>query len=284
MDIQTNLGSLYHKTKKRLSDGGIENPGLEASVILCSVIEKPPHTVHTEPDKVIGTDAVRKCEDRVRRRLEREPCAYTTGFKEFFSLRFEVNPAVLIPRPETETLVEEALKILKRGGGKTVLDVGTGSGCIAVVLKKHMPRLRVCASDISPGALEVARANARRHLTKISFVLGDGLSCFEDGCADLVVSNPPYVSAREMEELPAEVGEFEPPGALFGGEDGFEHIRGIVSSSPRVLRKNGWCLIEVGEGQADGCAEIFKQNGFGDITTARDLAGKTRTVGGTWKK
>ncbi|MCY4042961.1 MAG: peptide chain release factor N(5)-glutamine methyltransferase [Candidatus Dadabacteria bacterium] len=282
MCLQTNLGALYRATRRRMSGGGMENPGLEASVILCSVIGKPPHAVYTEPETVVGEKDARECAGRVRRRLDGEPCAYTTGFKEFFSLRFEVSPAVLIPRPETETLVEEALRMLSPG--ERALDIGTGCGCAAVALKKNMPGAIVGASDISPEALEVAKRNARAHSANISFTPGDMLSPFEDNCADMVVSNPPYVSEREFEALPREVRDFEPEGALVSGENGFEHIRKVVSSAPRVLRNGGRCIVEVGEGQADGCAEIFRLCGFTRVTTARDLAGKTRTVAGYWKR
>ena len=282
MCLQTNLGALYGKARRQLSGGGIENPGLEASVILCSVIGKPPQAVHTEPETAVGADDARECAGRIKRRLGGEPCAYTTGFKEFFSLRFEVSPAVLIPRPETETLVEEALRMLSPG--ECALDIGTGCGCVAVALKKNMPDAVVCASDISPGALEVAKRNARAHSAAIGFEFGDILSPFKDNCADMVVSNPPYVSEREFEALPCEVRAFEPTGALVSGEDGFEHIRRVASSAPRVLRDGGRCVVEVGDGQADECSEIFRRCGFTHITTARDLAGKTRTVAGLWKK
>ena len=277
-----NLGDLHREAKRQLTGGGVENPGLEASVILCSVIGKPPHAVYTEPETVVRETVARECAGRVERRLNGEPCAYATGFKEFFSLRFEVNPAVLVPRPETETLVEEALRMLPPNG--CVLDIGTGCGCVAVSLKKNMPHTTVCAADISPEALEVAKRNARAHSASIRFCRGDMLSPFEDNCADMVVSNPPYVSEEEFETLPREIRDFEPKIALVSGNGGFEHLETVVRSAPRVLKNGGRCIVETGDGQADKCAEIFGRAGFTCITTACDLAGKTRTVAGLWKR
>ncbi len=284
MGLEENLGTLYRKTRERFRLGGIENPGLEAAVIVCSVIGKQAQTVYTNPETKIGLPEIHECENRARRRLNREPCAYTTGLREFFSRGFSVSPAVLIPRPETETLVEAALEKIPCGKNFQVLDVGTGSGCIAVTLKKERPDISVTASDISARALEKAAQNARIHRAEVSFVTGDGLPCFEDSCADIVVSNPPYVSEEEFGNLPEEVRGFEPQEALLSGENGFAHIRKIICGSPRVLRTGGWCIIEVGDGQARKCSEIFRESGFSDISTAKDLCGKTRVVTANWKR
>ncbi|WP_462137575.1 peptide chain release factor N(5)-glutamine methyltransferase [Candidatus Mycalebacterium sp.] len=284
MSLETNLGSLYRKTRKRFRRGGIENPGLEASVIACSVLGKPSGTVHTNPQIAVGREQARECENRVLRRLEGEPCAYATGAREFFSRRFVVSPAVLIPRPETETVVEAALEKIPPDTEMRAIDVGTGSGCIAVTLKKERPHLSVAAVDISQRALEKAEENARFHGADISFVCGDALWNFEDNSTDIIVSNPPYVSEEDFETLPDEIRDFEPKEALVSGEGGFEHIRKIVSDATRVLCAGGWCVVEVGDGQAHGCAEIFKENGFSGISTTDDISGKPRAVEGIWKK
>ncbi|QMU55899.1 MAG: peptide chain release factor N(5)-glutamine methyltransferase [Candidatus Mycalebacterium zealandia] len=284
MSLETNLGSLYRKTMERFRQGGIENPGLEASVIVCSVLGKPSGAVHTSPQITVGRKQVSECENRTSRRLKGEPCAYATGEREFFSRRFAVSPAVLIPRPETETVVEVALEKIPQDIQMRAIDVGTGSGCIAVTLKKEKPLLSVTAVDISPHALKKAEENARFHGADISFVCGDTLRNFEDNSADIIVSNPPYVSEEEFETLPDEIRIFEPKKALVSGEGGFEHIRKIVADAARVLRAGGWCVVEVGDGQAPGCVEIFEKNGFSGISTTNDISGKPRAVEGIWKR
>lgn len=283
MNFETNLGSVYHKTKERFRRGGIENPGLEASVILCSAIGMPSHAVYTKPETVLGRSETQECENRVRRRLNKEPCAYTTGVREFFSRKFAVSPAVLIPRPETEILVELALEKIPPGKALRVLDVGTGSGCIAITLKKERPDISVTGSDISADSLKKAAENSRLHNADVSFVRGDTVSCFADACADIVVANLPYISEKEFENLPDEVRLFEPKQALLSGENGLGHIRKLVSDAPRVMRAGGYCILEVGDGQAQICAEMFEWNGF-SASTASDIYGKTRAVTGHWKK
>ncbi len=284
MSFETNLGTLYQETRERFRARGIENPGLEASVILCSVTGQPAGAVHTKPETVLKSQETLECENRVKRRLKNEPCAYTTGVREFFSRCFSVSPAVLIPRSETETVVEAALEKIPPGKKSHVVDVGTGSGCIAVTLKKERPDIRVAASDISAAALKEARRNAHALGADISFILGDTLSCFGDGCTDMVISNPPYVSEKEFETLPEEVRGFEPALALLSGEDGFEHTRKIVLDAPRVMRAGGCCIVEVGDGQAQKCAGFFEKGGFSDISTLNDIHGKARVVTGIWKK
>ncbi|MGI9558924.1 MAG: peptide chain release factor N(5)-glutamine methyltransferase [Thermodesulfobacteriota bacterium] len=284
MNPQTNLGALYRETREQFRAKGFENPGLEASVLLCSVTGEPPHRIVSDPQTAVRGKAAREFEDRVRRRLKNEPCAYITGTREFFSLSFAVSPAVLIPRPETETVVETALRNIPAGKKLRVADIGTGSGCIAIALKKEREEISVTASDISPAAIEIARQNALFHGTEINFVIGDALSRFADGSADIIVSNPPYVPEQEFESLPDDVRVFEPREALVSGDDGFEHIRKIVADAPRVLGGGGVCVMETGDGQAEKCAEIFSKNGFSDISAADDIGGKTRVVSGTWKK
>ncbi len=284
MNFETNLGTLYLKTRERFRHGGIENPGLEASVILCSVTGMPNHAVYANAETVLGQSEMRECENRVLRRLGKEPCAYTTGVKEFFSRPFAVSPAVLIPRPETETVVETALGKIPRGAKLRAVDVGTGSGCIAITLKKERPDISVAAVDISAAALEKAAENRRAHKADIRLVLGDMVSCFADSCADIVIANLPYISEKEFGDLPEEVRDFEPKQALLSGEGGFEHIRKIVSSAPRIMRTGGCCIVEVGDGQAQRCAEFFLRSGFSDISTAADIHGKTRAVCGCRKR
>lgn len=283
MSRETNLGAFYRKTRERFQRSGIENPGIEASTIVCSVLGKPSGTVHTDPQIAVGGTQARECENRISRRLRGEPCAYATGAREFFSRRFAVSPAVMIPRPETETVVEAALAKIPRNTEMRAIDVGTGSGCIAITLKKERPCLSVIAVDTSPRALEKAEENARFHGAEVSFVCGDALSDFADNSADIIVSNPPYVSEEEFETLPDEIRNFEPKEALVSGKCGFESTEKIVRGAAGVLRSGGWCVVEAGDRQARGCAEIFEENGFSKISATCDISGKPRAVEGIWK-
>jgi release factor glutamine methyltransferase len=190
----------------------------------------------------------------VARRARHEPVAYITGRREFYGRPFLVTPDVLIPRPETELVVEEALTCLHAGppgaGRVDLLDVGTGSGCLAVTLALEWPPAHVTATDVSPAALDVARQNARRFgvADRVAFRQGPmaaGLS----GRVDLVVANPPYVPDGDLPGLSADVADYEPPGALFAGPDGLDVIRGLVPEAARLLAPGGWLVLEIGQGQ-----------------------------------
>jgi release factor glutamine methyltransferase len=226
----------------------------------------------------------------VARRAAREPFAYIVGREEFWGLEFEVTPAVLIPRPETELIVQIALEILPggtrgpaadardladaaRGFGAAIADVGTGSGCIAVSIARERPNVRVTATDVSPSALAVARRNAHRHsvASRIDFRSGD-LFGDADRPFDLVVSNPPYVAERDRSTIQMEVGQYEPPDALFAGADGLDVIRRLIVEAPRHLLPGGHCVFEFGFGQADAVADLISASlGLTMVALRRDL-------------
>jgi len=227
----------------------------------------------------------------VERRARREPLAYITGQREFYGRLFEVTPAVLIPRPETELLVEEALRCLQQierrqpSGGQLrprVLDIGTGSGCVAITLALEVPAAAMVATDVSSAALDVARRNARRlDAGRIEFqhakFVGDASDDF-----DLVVANPPYVPESARASLAPEVREYEPPGALFAGWDGLDVIRRLVPAAARALCPGGWLVMEIGIDQADEVTRILHGTEFFSmIRFARDLQGIERVVAGT---
>ncbi len=232
------------------------------------------------PDAAIVT----RWADFIARRCAREPLAYIVGHKEFFSLDFQVTPAVLIPRPETETLVAASLAAIADRAASLVADLGTGSGAIAVAISANAPGARVVATDISQAVLEVARCNARRHrcADRVEFRLGD---CFEalrddnlEGRFDLVVSNPPYVADREIAALAPEVAEFEPRAALAGGADGLDFYRRIVPRVPAFLKPQGELMVEVGAGQAARVIEICRAAGLVEAAAIGDLTGIERVV------
>ncbi len=255
----------------------------------------------------------------VARRAAGEPVAYITGTREFFSLEFKVTPEVLIPRPETELLVEIALERLSPDRAYRVLDLGTGSGCIAIAIAKHRPRAQVVAVDSSAAALDVACANARRLLRACSISTstlalphqggGDPNGCTEtpsplmgeggDGGDlsllqsdwfaalgeqrfDLIVANPPYV-AKDDPHLNAGDLRFEPATALVAGGDGLSRIRAIVASAPLYLNRDGWLVFEHGYDQAARCRELLAEGGFNEVFSRADLAGVQRVSGGWWR-
>jgi release factor glutamine methyltransferase len=188
----------------------------------------------------------------VARRVRREPISYITGFREFWGIDFEVTPDVLIPRHETELIVEEALERIDKDSCPLIVDVGTGSGCLAVVLAREVPGARVIATDVSGDALAVARRNAARHgvADRVRFIETSFLHGVDDG-ADMIVSNPPYVPSVSAPGLTPEVGEYEPSVALFGGEDGLEGLRRVLGESVSKLVPGGWLIMEFGYGQDD---------------------------------
>jgi release factor glutamine methyltransferase len=216
----------------------------------------------------------------VARRAAGEPVAYIVGRREFFSLEFKVTPAVLIPRPETELLVEFALEYIDPEQACRVLDLGTGSGCVAIAIAKHRPRAKVVAVEQSDAALAIARENAQRHVAaNVELVASDWFAALGDRRFDVIVANPPYVAAGDPHlsegDLPA-----EPVAALVAGDDGLDCIRAIVAAAPRYLNGGGWLAFEHGYDQAERCRELLAGAGFEDVFSREDLAGIERISGG----
>lgn len=215
----------------------------------------------------------------VERRRAGVPLSYLTGTKEFWSIPLRVSPSVLIPRPETEVLVEKVLELSSRGP-ESVLDIGTGSGNIAIALGRELPRARIVASDISLRALDVARRNAAlQKVRRVEFVRSDLFSAFRGTGArfDFVVSNPPYVSRRDWEGLPAEIRDFEPRRALLAGESGLEFVARLVRQAATFLRPGGHLIFEIGDGQREDVLSLFSRR-WTEIETAWDMAGRPRVI------
>ena len=217
----------------------------------------------------------------IARRAAGEPVAYLTGSREFYGREFAVTPAVLIPRPDTELLIELALQRLPAKGGQ-VLDLGTGSGCIGVTIAAERPQARVTLVDASADALDVARVNAHRHAATNTILLcSDWYAALGDTRYDLIVSNPPYIAAGDAHLQHGDL-RFEPQSALAAGADGLNDIRHIVAEAPSHLAAGGWLLCEHGHDQADACTALLQQAGFKEVFSARDLAGIRRVSGGRW--
>ena len=215
------------------------------------------------------------------RRARHEPVAYITGTREFYGRPFRVTPSVLIPRPETEGLIDEALKLRRHNSRPLILDVGTGSGCIAVTLALEWPDSRVVATDISTAALDVARSNARAlDASSVTFVevSADEFVPAQFTGVDLIVSNPPYVPERDKQSLPADVRDFEPHAALFAGADGLDLIRLLVPAAAKSLAPGGMLLMEIGAGQAGEVRGLLAAAGLRLVDLRPDLQGIPRIV------
>ncbi len=281
--LPTTAQGLLAEAVLSLTSAGIDDPRFEASVILAHAAQAS--RAHIAGASFAPDDStLARFRTIVARRAAREPLAYILGSKEFFSLQFEVTPAVLIPRPETETLVETALAVVKASPRAHVLELGTGSGAAAVSIAINARGVRVVATDIMDDALVVARRNARRHGVgdRIEFRQGWWFEALASMRAaqrfDLIVSNPPYVRDGALAALAPEVARFEPRSALAGGLDGLDSYRVIAASVSAWLAPGGEVLLEVGAGQHSQVAAVLVQAGLAPAGVINDLAGIARVV------
>ena len=259
--------------------GGGPQALLEAKVLLLRAAALTEERYLAAPDRPCTAAAEARFRRLVTKRLGGVPLAYLTGTREFWSIPFQVTPSVLVPRPETEVLVEKVLELSTREN-ECLVDVGTGSGCIAIALAKELPRARIEAVDISERALRVATANAALHRARhIRFRRSNLLSAFRGTGAkfDFIVSNPPYIARDEWDSLPAEVRDYEPRRALLAGESGLEIIERLVRRARTFLRPGGYLIFEIGEDQRDRVLALFDRR-WTEIETAWDLAGKPRVI------
>ncbi|MET0501122.1 MAG: peptide chain release factor N(5)-glutamine methyltransferase [Candidatus Binatia bacterium] len=285
VDFRTVRGALVVAAEFLLG-AGIENPGLDAEVLLRRALKMDRTELYLKVDEPLQLAEERQFQELLRRRAQREPVAYIIGQKEFWSLDFIVTSAVLIPRPETELLVEIALDCLKTraaGGTPTIFDLGTGSGAIAVCLAKERPDADIWAGDISLSALEVARANALRHgvSDRIHWLPGDLFVTPGGGkrLFDLIVSNPPYVRTGELAVLAPEIRQWEPLTALDGGLDGMDVYRRIIREAHNRLAPDGQIILEIGADMGPMVAELFDgADCYGPISVFQDCAGRDRAI------
>jgi release factor glutamine methyltransferase len=260
-------------TEGFLREKGIESPRLEAQLLLAHTLgcKKIDLYVRSEEEPTEAQRTAYKA--LIKRRVEGCPVAYLVGRREFFQLDFDVNPAVLIPRPETEFLVMEALRLLKGRDGARVLDLGTGTGCVVLSIAKKLPGAQVTAVDVSAAALAVARANAEQHglAERVRFLEGDLFAPVAGETFDLIASNPPYIGTDELAGLAREVRDFEPRLALDGGPDGLAVYRRLIAAAPAHLEVGGYLLLEIGATQEQAVRELInRQECFDNLTTHFD--------------
>lgn len=284
------IGRLLAWTTDYLKQHGADTPRLDAELLLAEAKGCPRIALYTAFAEVAEEAERTAFRELVRRRAEGTPVAYLLGRREFYSLSFRVTPDVLIPRPETEfvvvALLDRAKERAKNGGAEhaavEIADVGAGSGILAVCAAKYLPRARVTAIDISPAALDVARANAADHgvAERIEFVQGDLLGCLAEGRQfDFIISNPPYVSESELAELAPEVREHEPHAALVAGERGTEVIERLIVQAAERLKPGGWLIVEVSPMIEPAVRELIAAEPRLELEpTVKDLAGLARVV------
>jgi release factor glutamine methyltransferase len=269
-----------------LKNQRVENPRLNAELLLTQCLGLSRETLYANLRREIQTEEKQALDELLRRRMAGEPLQYLLGHQEFWTVDLKVDSRVLIPRPETEVLVDQALSILATPSGRVprVLDIGTGSGAIVIALTKEIGEIFAVATDISQEALQVAKENARKAGVgqRIRFVRGDLLHPFRsltDGVFDLILSNPPYICRSDIEGLTREVKDHEPRLALDGGEDGLDFYRQMSRQVPSYLREGGWLLVEIGQGQETEISVLLEQSGcFSAPELVRDLSGIERVI------
>ena len=276
------VGTLLNWTATFLAQKGCESPRVDAEVLLahalgCKRIDLY-GLLHAEP----ALDEVRqRYRELIRKRIEGCPVAYLVGRKEFFSLEFEVSSAVLIPRPDSEVAVMECIALAKPLAAACILDIGTGSGNLAVAIAKHHLGAHVTAVDISTDALGVARRNAEKHgvAARITFLQGDLFTPLQNSERfDFIVSNPPYIPTSELPHLPIGVRQYEPHLALDGGQDGYGVFERLIAEAPHFLNPGGWLIVEIGAPQEETARQRLAAKGYQLAPTVHDYGGHPRVL------
>jgi release factor glutamine methyltransferase len=291
--------SLLKQGIGRLREANVPSFTLAAELLLLHVANRDRAWLYAHPEEILSAEIANRFFSLIQRRANGEPTQHLTGMQEFWGLEFEVTPDVLIPRPETEHLIEVALDRLAlrelragrpprlTGNGLTLVDVGTGSGCIAIALAKELPGATVYATDISAAALDVARRNAARHgfSDHIHFLESDLLKGFSPLATshsplsfDLIVCNPPYIGQRDAESLPREVRDHEPPAALFAGEEGYELYGALIPQAARHLKPGGLLVLELGYNSLPAVQPLLDPSHWTNLGVTNDLAGIPRVL------
>ena len=274
-----NYQKILFEGVKSLKGKNIINPNLDAELILSKVLKINRSKILLNYENNLNIKQVKKFYYYLSKRKKNEPMAYILGYKYFWKYKFFVNNSVLIPRPDTEHLIEESLNYIPKNKSYKILDIGTGSGCIIISVLKDRPECSGTAIDISSKAIKVAKTNAKLHHleNKIKFINID-IDKFNTYKYDLIITNPPYIKDIEFKRLGDSVKLYEPKIALKGGLDGFEIIKKIIKKSSILLKKNGKFIVEIAYNQKDECLKLLKMNGFYVNKICKDLSGKDRCI------
>ncbi len=276
---------LLETTTKYFSDKQIQSPRIDAELLLAHILEKRRIDLYVAYDQPMTDAETDRYRDAVKRRARGEPVQRICEETEFYSLPIKMEPGVLIPRPETELLVDQAVAFARRLDGEAtlrVLDAGTGTGAIAIALARHVPAARILAVDLATEAVACAKSNAERNdvSDRVQIIHGDWAEVLADQSApfDLILANPPYVTTAEMDELPVEVRDHDPGLALHGGDDGLDPYRTLIPPAARALREGGALLLEISDTISNGVVNMLKNEALTKVTTSRDYAGHERVA------
>jgi release factor glutamine methyltransferase len=275
-----NIAEMLKNATEILQQSGIAEPRREANSLLAFALQKDKTFLIAHNDYELSSDEEIKFQAFLQRRANREPFQYITGEQEFYGLDFLLTPAVLIPRPETEIIVENAIEILAARASSRFCEVGVGSGCISVSILHNVGTASAIGLEISQAALEIAKKNAEKHqvLQRFELKVSDVFAGLNDEKFYLIVSNPPYIPRQDIENLQAEVRDFEPLSALTDGKDGLSIIEKIIADAPRFLTSDGILLMEIGFEQADKVKKMFDEKVWQSVEILPDLQGIPRTV------
>lgn len=286
MENPLTIKEALYKSAEYLKKKGSLSPRLDAEVLLSLILKITRLQLYLQFDRPLSGEETTQYRELLKRRGEHEPVAYITGEKDFMSLPFFVNLDVLIPRPDTEVLVEQSMKRIREwieaheNAMPSVFEVGTGSGAISICLLRHFPGLRITAGDISKEALVVARRNAERHGVEERLTLLEGdLFCGMGGAFDFIISNPPYIAEKDKETLSPDILLYEPARALFAGSEGLDVLIRIIREGEKIISRSGWILVEIGKDQYIKLLQIVGEpEKFQSVQVVEDYAGLVRVL------
>ncbi len=274
-----NIENILNEGIKTLKQSKIPNPQLDSEILLSNSIKRDKKYIILNPKELLNSEQVETFKNLIERRRKKEPVAYLINKKEFWKYEFFVNKDVLIPRPDTELIIEQVLKIYSKDSQLQVLDIGTGSGCILLSILKERPNFYGTGIDISNKSINVSKLNAKQlNLTSRVKFFHSSVDNFKIGKYDLVVSNPPYIELFNLKYLEKDVISFEPKLALSGGFDGFSKIRKVINKAKNLIKKNGKFILEIGFNQKNKVKKILKEEGFYVNKSIRDYGNNDRCI------